>query len=164
MLLDPTFNCHIYLSIRKDYVSYCDNHGGMKPEKIVMKTKIYNILDEIDIFEKDDVLSLWGIPAIRDDTIDTAWKFVGAPVLEHKKCMLCGIVVGRKVHGHSLDGKWVCEHCYDRVRGTIDERWQKIVFENNERVAKSMSKEYFESYKDLLFGDAADWSEYYVLH
>lgn len=44
-------------------------------------------------------------------------------------------------------------------RGTIDERWQKIVFENNERVAKSMSKEYFESYKDLLFGDAADWFE-----
>ena len=60
---------------------------------------------------------------------------------------------------NSLDGKWVCEHCYDRVmcnRGTIDEKWQKIVFENNERVAKNMSKEYFESYKDLLFGDAAD--------
>lgn len=30
------------------------------------------------------------------------------------------------------------------------------MFENNERVAKSMSKEYFESYKDLLFGDIAD--------
>ena len=72
--------------------------------------------------------------------------------------MLCGFVAGR----NSLDGKWVCEHCYDRVmcnRGTIDERWQKIVFENNERVAKNMSKEYFESYKDLLFGDAADWFE-----
>ena len=102
---------------------------------------------------------LWDIPVVQDDTIDTAWKFVGAPVLEHKKCMLCGIVVGRKISGHSLDGKWVCEHCYDRVmcnRGTIDERWQKIVFENNEKVAKNMSKEYFESYKDLLFGDAAE--------
>ena len=156
MLLDPTFNCHIYLSIRKDYVSYCDSHGEMKPEKIVMKTKIYDILDEIDIFGKDDVLSLWDIPVIQDDTIDTAWKFVGAPVLEHKKCMLCGFVTGKRASGHNLDGHWVCEHCYDRVRGTIDEKWQKIVFENNERVAKNVSKEYFEGYKDLLFGDVAD--------
>lgn len=142
---------------------YLKDHGNLKPESIHVHSQRWDdIVREMESsgYEWDGFL--WDIPVIQDDTIDTAWKFIGAPVLEHKKCMLCGIVVGRKVHGHSLDEKWVCEHCYDRVmsnRGTIDERWQKIVFENNERVAKNMSKEYFESYKDLLFGDAADWFE-----
>lgn len=36
---------------------------------------------------------LWDIPVVQDDTIDTAWKLV----LEHKKCVLCGFVAGRKV-------------------------------------------------------------------
>lgn len=157
MLLDPTFNYYVYLSIRKDYVFYCDNHGGMKPEKIVMKTKVYDIFKEL--FEKDDILSFWDIPVVKDDTINTAWKFVGAPVLEHKKCMLCGIVVGKKVRGHNLDESWVCEHCYDRITrnmGMMDNKWQKIVRDNNKRVAQNMDKEYFENYKNLLFGDAID--------
>lgn len=139
---------------------YLKNHGNLKPESIHVNSQRWDdIVREMESSGHEWDGFLWGIPVIQDNTIDTAGKFVGVPVLEHKKCMLCGIVVGRKVHGHSLDGKWVCEHCYDRVmcnRGTIDERRQKIVFENNERVAKSMSKEYFESYKDLLFGDAAE--------
>lgn len=139
---------------------YLKDHGNLKPESIHVHSQRWDdIVREMESsgYEWDGFL--WDIPVIQDDTIDTAWKFIGAPVLEHKKCMLCGIVVGRKASGHSLDGKWVCEHCYDRItcnRGTIDERRQKIVFENNERVAKNMDKEYFESYKDLLFGDVAD--------
>lgn len=136
---------------------YLKDHGNLKPESIHVHSQRWDdIVREMESsgYEWDGFL--WDIPVIQDDTIDTAWKFVGAPVLEHKKCMLCGFVAGKRVSGHSLDGKWVCEHCYDRVRGTIDERWQKIVFENNERVAKNVSKEYFEGYKDLLFGDAAD--------
>lgn len=128
-------------------------HGDLKPEAIhIHSQKWDDVVREMESSGHKWNGFLWDIPVVQDDTIDTAWKLV----LEHKKCMLCGFVAGRKASGHSLDGKWVCEHCYDRVRGTIDERWQKIVFENNEKVAKNMSKEYFESYKDLLFGDAAE--------
>ena len=139
---------------------YLKDHGNLKPESIHVHSQRWDdVVREMESSGDEWDGFLWDIPVIQDDTIDTAWNFIGAPVLEHKKCMLCGIVVGRKVHGHSLDEKWVCEHCYDRVmcnRGTMDERWQKIVFENNEKIAKNMSKEYFESYKDLLFGDVAD--------
>lgn len=82
------------------------------------------------------------------------------PVLEHKKCILCSFVAGRKVHGHNLDESRVCEHCYDRITrnmGVMDSKWQKIVRENNERVARVMDKNYFETYKEMLFGDTADW-------
>ena len=152
--------CNCIAAIDRALDIYLRDHGDLKPEAIhIHSQKWDDVVREMELSGHEWNGFLWDIPVVQDDTIDTAWKFVGAPVLEHKKCMLCGIVVGRKVHGHSLDGKWVGEHCYDRVmcnRSAIDERWQKIVFENNERVAKSMSKEYFENYKDLLFGDAAD--------
>lgn len=154
MLLDPTFNCHIYLSIRKDYVSYCDNHDGMKPEKIVMKTKIYDILDEIDIFGKDDVLSLWDIPVVQDDTIDTAWKFVGAPELRHHKCSFCGIVNSVNVSWHKLDDGFLCEDCYRMAhmglevdfvaRGTRVEK-------HNKYMKYRLDKNYLKYYENYLF-------------
>lgn len=67
-----------------------------------------------------------------------------------------------KVRGHNLDESWVCEHCYDRITrnmSVINEQWQKIVRENNEKVAQTMDKNYFEVYKEMLFGDTADWFE-----
>lgn len=103
--------------------------------------------------------TLWDIPVVKDDEIDTVWEFVGASALKHKKCILCGIVVGKKVRGYNLNGKWVCEHCYDRITrnmGVIDEQWQKIVRESNENVAQAMDRNYFECYKETLFGDSAD--------
>ena len=139
---------------------YFKDHGNLKPESIHVHSQRWDdIVREMESLGYEWDGFLWDIPVIQDDTIDTAWKFIGAPVLEHKKCMLCGFVAGKRVSGHNLDGHWICEHCYDRItcnRGTIDESWQKIVFEINEITAKSMSKEYFESYKDLLFGDVAD--------
>lgn len=87
---------------------YLRDHGDLEPEAIHIHSQRWDdVVREIEASEHEWDGFLWGIPV----TIDTAWKFVGAPVLEHKKCMLCGFVAGR----NSLDGKWVCEHCYDRV-------------------------------------------------
>lgn len=43
-----------------------------------------------------------------------------------------------------------------RNMGVMNEQRQKIVRENNERVAQTMDKNYFEAYKEMLFGDAAN--------
>lgn len=139
---------------------YLNDHGNLDPKAIHIHPQRWNdIVREMESSGHKWNNTLWGIPVAKDDTINTAWKFVGAPVLEHKKCMLCGIVVGKKVRGHNLDESWVCEHCYDRIThnmGIINEQWQKIVRENNERVAQAMDKNYFKAYKEMLFGDTAN--------
>lgn len=142
---------------------YIRDHGNLKPDAIHIHSQKWDDVvceTELSGHEWDDFL--WGIPVVQDDTIDTAWKFVGTPVLEHKKCMLCGIVVSRKVHWHNLDGYGICKHCYKKImhnKDVMDGKWQRTVFENNRRVAKSMNEEYFKNYKDLLFGDSASWFE-----
>lgn len=141
--------------------AFSDAHGGYEPEKILVHPDILN-----DIIYKMKSSGhkwnnyLWDIPVIEDGNIKVPFKLVGAPVLEHKKCMLCGIVVGMRVRGHKLNGKWVCEHCYDKITrnmGVMNSKWQKIMRENNERVAQAMDKNYFEAYKEMLFGDTANW-------
>lgn len=150
----------IITAIDNAVLRFSDTHGGLYPDAILIHPDIWNeVVHSVKLSGNEWTGSLWNIPVIQDNTIDTAWKLIGAPALEHKKCMLCGIVVGKKVRGHEIDGNWMCEHCYGEIihnRGVMNDRWKKIVFENNKRVAKSMSDEYFESYKDLLFGDAAD--------
>lgn len=139
---------------------YYRDHGNTYPEIILIHPDIWDdVIREAGLMGDTWNGYLWDVLAIKDGTIDTAWKFIGAPELEHKKCMLCGLVVGKKVRGHNLDGKWMCEHCYDRItcnRGVMNEQWQKIVRENNERVAQAMDKNYFKAYKEMLFGDTAN--------
>lgn len=144
-------------AIKRHLDMYYRDHGNTYPEIILIHPDIWeDVIREVGLMGNTWDGYLWNVLAVKDNTIDTAWKFVGAPVLEHKKCILCGIVV----HGHNLDGKWACEHCYDRITrnmGIMNEQWQKIVRESNERVAQAMDKNYFEAYKEILFGDTADW-------
>lgn len=69
-------------------------HGDLKPEAIhIHSQKWDDVVREMELSGHEWNGFLWDIPVVQDDTIDTAWKLV----LEHKKCMLCGFVAGRKV-------------------------------------------------------------------
>lgn len=150
------YNCITAIGATLDV--YIRDHGNLKPEAIhIHSQKWDDVMRETESSGHEWNDFLWDIPVVQDDTIDTAWKFVGAPVLEHKKCMLCGIVVGKRVSGHNLDEHWICEHCYEKImynKDVMDGKWQRTVFENNRRAAQSMNEEYFKNYKDLLFGDS----------
>lgn len=147
-------------AIKRHLDMYYRDHGNTYPEIILIHPDIWeDVIREVGLMGNTWDGYLWNVLTIKDNTIDMAWKFVGVPELEHKKCMLCGIVVEKKVRGHNLDEGWMCERCYDRIMrnmGVMNEQRQKIVRENNERVAQTMDKNYFEAYKEMLFGDAAN--------
>lgn len=152
-----------FVSLLSALQSYRASHTGLSPDAIVIGEQIYkNLKEEVnlnaDSYEwKDDEFE--NIPLIVNE-YETLWHFEGVAPLEHIRCCLCDVVLEKNhVRGHNLDEGWMCECCYDRIMrnmGIMNEQRQKIVRENNERVAQTMDKNYFEAYKEMLFGDAAN--------
>lgn len=84
-------------SIKRHLDMYYRDHDNTYPKIILIHPDIWeDVICEVGLMGNTWDGYLWDILAVKDNTIDTAWKFVGAPVLEHKKCMLYGIVVGKK--------------------------------------------------------------------
>lgn len=70
---------------------YLKDHGNLKPEAIhIHSQKWDDVVREMESSGHEWDGFLWDIPVVQDTPH-------GSLVLEHKKCILCGIVVGRKI-------------------------------------------------------------------
>ena len=147
------------MSILSALQSYRTAHAGLSPDAIVVGERVFEMLKEeaklvsnLYIWKDDEFEN---VPLIIDE-YETLWHFEGSvPALEHKKCCICGIILEKnQINGHNLDGNFVCETCYNRIKHNLPPVMgleQKKIKGINEMMKLTMSEDYLKAYGKMLF-------------
>lgn len=151
-----------FTSLLSALQSYRASHAGLSPDAIVIGKQIFESLKLTvnSYIWKDDEFE--NVPLIIDEH-ETLWHFEGSvPALEHRKCCVCGMVIEKnQIDGHSLDGDFVCETCYNRIKHNLPpmmESEQKTIEGINEMMKSTMSKDYLKAYGKMLFGEKNEFA------
>ena len=136
----------LYNDFNKAIRFYQQTHNECLPAKIIFQSQ--------EIFRQLK-LPAWLLSVPRDvnNEIDVPWIFIEPkPVLRHRKCYICGLVMDVIEFEHELDDVPLCNHCFKRLF-TKDENWEKVVKEQNDDIRKCMSTDYLDAYGEILFGE-----------